>query len=452
MGRVAKWFLILALLLALGDFAFLLLTQNKTRYQTMQQLPDGSWLRLDGVQLSTNSFSFYAKAADGWRGKLMRFLPRTWTGRWGWTSLGGSLTTSAWGMVQGTNVGMFTVYESVSNNSTGFTYTRLEVFDDMGNTFIGGNAMGTLGSSDGKHELRVDAWVPQAFPRRGKTLGLRYFDRKGDGWQPVAEFVVPNPMPGKYPIWTAETMPSVKNDGDLSVMLESLKSGLSKVDNTRAAGSNEIAITEAVLRSTQQGKATNAWRPVAVEIQDATGNHWKPYPHVVSVERDGDKDHFSFNGALWPGEAAWKMKFEFSRVADFSPEETCTFNGILVPGATQVIDLGNTANIGNTRLTLKAISGTKAEQPGNLKWSTVKDRVNISVALDPVTPGQRLTLLKVTDENGDDVRFSRDDDWGSPERICVLRVPEGAKQLSLTFALHKSRYVEFLAKPVAVGK
>ena len=71
----------------------------------------------------------------------------------------------------------------------------------------------------------------------------------------------------------------------------------------------------------QAGHSTNTWRPIGVEISDATGNDWTPFPYKTQAEHEGDLDYFVFDGALWPGEAAWKMRFEFSRVADFEPND-----------------------------------------------------------------------------------------------------------------------------------
>src|SRR6185503_16773186 len=105
---------------------------------------------------------------------------------------------------------------------------------------------------------------------------------------------------------------------------------------SRALMDNEIASTRAALRIVQNGAESNSWRPIAAEIWDATGNHWEPEAHTISTRHGTNGlDYFSFRGALWPGEEAWKMRFELSRIADFSPDETATFNGIAVPGAMQ---------------------------------------------------------------------------------------------------------------------
>lgn len=434
----------LALPIALAGFVFYVLTQSREHYTKVQKLPNGATLWLVGVEMTNGFHTFQSKAVTGWRKTLSEHLPRALTSKFGWLPMSGGMTIGTGG--KGNSLGLFTSYEGPMTNSE-FTFTRLKVFDEQGNTFDAGTAMGTMASFNGKDSIRLDGWLPPAFPRRGKTLGLHYFERKGNEWVRVADFLIPNPAPGNYPTWTAESLPITKTNDDLIVTLESLKAGMSAADKSKPAASNEIALTEAKFRLVQSGHATNAWRPISVEISDATGNDWLPFPHISKVRHEGDADIFSFQGALWPGEAAWKMKFEFSRVSDFDPDEVFTFSGITVPGATQVITLDNATNVGGCKLQLKAISGEKAEQPGNLKWVTVKQRVNISIAVNPVLADRRLALLQVTDENGHEGDITREPDWNSGERVYGFKVPEGAKQLSLKFALHKSRIVEFQARP-----
>jgi hypothetical protein len=409
-------------------------------------LPDGSLLQLISISFTNGPHYYKGKGVTGWREKLAIMLPRPALGLLGWSLSGGSMTID--GRANGTNLAAFTICQMADkNNFQFFANTHLQVFDDLGNTFDGGAAMGTMGSFGGRNSYRVDGWTPPAFPRRGRTIGFRYFEKINETWQPVAEFVFPNPAVENYPTWTPEAIPATKSDGDLSVTLERLQSGLSKADWARAAASNEVAVTEATFHLTQAGHAANDWRPVSVNISDATGNDWLANAYYVTVKHEADSDSPAFDGALWPGEAAWKLRCEFSRVTNFAPEEIFTFSNIPMPGATDVNLLDNSTNIAGTKLQLVAITGESAEQPGNLKWSTVKKYVNISVRTDPSEWGKRLTLLKITDESGREAEVHRDYDWGGPERVYAFKPLDGAKEVSFTFAYHQSRFVEFLAKP-----
>jgi len=344
MGKL-KILLALVLITALGGFAFFILQRGNGQFSTERTLPDGTLLRIGEISFTNGVHSFQAKSISGWKAKVVQVLPKTLSSRLGILPWGGCMTINGSGI--GTNLGFFTFCDGPLANG-GFVFTRLEVFDDLGNVFDGGGARGTLGTSsfDGRNMLRIDGWTPSAFPRRGKTLGLRYFENRGHGWQQVAGFLIPNPAPGNYPTWIADPLPATKTNENLAVTLLALRSGLSQADEERPARTNEIAVTQATLRVAESGRSANSWRPIAVEISDATGNHWMPFPHTISTRHEEEVgDVFSFEGALWPGEAAWKMRFEFSRIADYEPGEVFTFGGITVPGATQVITLDNTTNV-----------------------------------------------------------------------------------------------------------
>jgi hypothetical protein len=450
MSGKTKLIFALALIITLGAFAFFILSNADKRALTGQRiLPDGSTLRLGAIQFTNGNFSYTATGITGWRARVCQIFPKSWVTKFGWMPMRGSITFGSGGI--GTNLCVFTVHEEPARNAR-FDDMRLMISDDLGNHFDAGTTRGVMTTSDMINELRVDGWCPPAFPRRGKTLDLRFYKRDESNAPCLAEFIIPNPAPGNYPTWTPQPLPATRTDGDLSITLTSLKSGLSKSDKTGPAASNEVAVTQAAFRVVQTGSKTNAWRPKQVEIRDATGNRWIPYPHMVSSRHEDGVDYLSIDGALWPGEAAWKMRFEFSRIADYEPAEIVTFSNIIVPGATQLINLDNTTNVGESKLQLVAISGEMAEQPGNLKWSMVKKHTNLSIRATPLPDGYRLALLKVTDDSGREADIKREPDWNPPERVYGFKTPDGAKRLNFTFALHKSRFVEFVARPEFVRK
>jgi hypothetical protein len=435
------------IVVALVCFAILLLSTAGHK-PSIQTLPDGSLLKLVSVSYSTNhSYHGALTMVTGWRKAIARILPKTSLARLGWTMTGGPSMT-VFGLGEGSsNLAVFTYCQEATNSS--FLYTRVQVFDDLGNTFDDGGARGTLDMRDNRQSIRVDCWNLSAFPRRSATVGLRYFLSSGRNkpWSQVAEFSIPNPAPGKYPNWSPEPTPATKTDGGLTVTLQSLTSGLSKIDPTRPVATNEVAVTEAVLHVTQTGRTNHSWRPKEVQTSDATGNKWKPLPYQVKTTHTDDSDTFTFDGALWPGESAWKLRFEFSRDDEYDPDEICAFSGIIVPGASQVIMLGDSTNVAGSELRLVAISGETAEQPGNLKWSTARKHTNLSIRVEPLPSDRRLTLVRITDETGREATIRRQPDYRSPEQVYAFKVPEGAKQLTATFALHKSCFVEFLARP-----
>lgn len=71
------------------------------------------------------------------------------------------------------------------------------------------------------------------------------------------------------------------------------------------------ARTECGFRVWVNGQDTLAWRPVALEVADATGNHWRPELDPRLEHPGGNPIMVGFYGALWPEEDAWKLRVKF---------------------------------------------------------------------------------------------------------------------------------------------
>ena len=70
----------------------------------------------------------------------------------------------------------------------------------------------------------------------------------------------------------------------------------------------------------------------------------------------------------------------------------------------------------------------------------------LAVQTDAPLDGMRLTLIEATDEQGREIKPMAMG-WGGTEFHFGLRDLGNARSLNLTLALHRSRFVEFTAKP-----
>lgn len=173
--------------------------------------------------------------------------------------------------------------------------SRVIVSDDHGQTFDG--VLNYMGSSS---MLSL-----QPFPRRGSELYLRPVIMGHDSG---VVFTIPNPCPGPHPVWKAQPMPIRATNSTLQVTLESFVA-----DRVQAR-------TRCALRVQEDGRGSTAWLPVAFEISDATGNHWKP--GVDAVQSTNGLFDCSLFGALWPDEDAWRVHVEF-KPGDKQPGAAC---------------------------------------------------------------------------------------------------------------------------------
>jgi hypothetical protein len=153
---------------------------------------------------------------------------------------------------------------------------------------------------------------------------------------------------------------------------------------------------------------------------------------------------------LWPDEPAWKLRVEFSRTSGFSSDELWTVSEIpFVKGDINNMwnNRNNTNVFAETTLNdihlqlFKAIqpSAEQARNYGNL------DAV-LLIRAKPMPEGWRMKLAKVTDDRGHEVQAQ---DWGSGggDYRFALRNFGGSTNINITLAFHRSRYVEFTAKP-----
>jgi hypothetical protein len=101
---------------------------------------------------------------------------------------------------------------------------QLVLCDASGFGVTGGHSIMRLGTPGNS----IEGWAYEHWPRRGRTFTLRIYElgrRYGDATL-IDEFTVRNPKPYTYPVWTARPPPITAHEGDLSVTLTELVSGV----------------------------------------------------------------------------------------------------------------------------------------------------------------------------------------------------------------------------------
>ncbi len=171
----------------------------------------------------------------------------------------------------------------------------------LGATVHSGRNSRLVRSADG-HLIKLERYEFQ----RGRELTLHLMSPD----EVLAEFRIPNPCPGPHPTWRAFPLPLVATNGELEITLEKLTA-----DGKRRR-------TECLFRIRENGRESAAWLPVAFEISDATGNHWRPGGKTPVLVPPGDAVVGWFSGALWPEEEAWKLRIEFQPANQEPSRET----------------------------------------------------------------------------------------------------------------------------------
>ena len=302
-----------------------------------------------------------------------------------------------------------------------------------------------------------------AFPRRQGKFVVRA-QEQGNGGQEMSEqkFVVSNPAGGKsFTKWTAEPLPSTKDDDDLSVTLTKLAAGADTPNQRNQDDADDAANkgVQAVFHVERNGKPVSNWQPVSVETTDATGNHVNG--GINQNNWQDNNDTVTYQYGLWPDEPAWKLKFEFSQQSSFADNELWTVHNIpLQPGRQQDFynaprNAGTNAAVAETDLNgvhLKILPAKHfTDMPPNSQ-----PQGGLTIQITPALPdGMRMTLISLTDDQTNDIGYwdqgmMRNNNLSSYR--YALRDVTGATNLNLAIALHKSRFVEFTAKPASPEK
>lgn len=301
-----------------------------------------------------------------------------------------------------------------------------------------------------------------AFPRRQREFLLRVQEQSNGGPEMAAnEFHIRHPV-GDFPAMTPDTLPSTQDDNDLSVTLTKLVAG-AKATYTYNNDDQDDAMNKAVQATFQvqrNGHSVTNWQPVAVVTSDATGNSVSG--QIENNQWQDNDDAVIYQFGLWSDEPAWKMRFEFSQQSSFAPEEQWWVPGIPVESG-KMQDFWNSP-YNNRRGSQTNAPFAETDLNGfHVKVFPAKSFTDMSPGGQPqggiyiqVTPplpeGMRLTIARLTDNQTNDISFYENvfnPRQGMSVDQCQLRDLGDATNLNLTIALHKSRFVEFTAKPEA---
>jgi len=200
-----------------------------------------------------------------------------------------------------------------------------------------------------------------------------------------------------------------------------------------------------------------------VETSDATGNHVTGWSQTFN---NGDNNQptqwpdgdgtLTYQYGLWAGEP-WKIRLEFSQQSDFADYEVWNVPGVpVLPGKQQeMYNYGNRRNsmtnapFAETDLNgfhIKLFPAKQFTDAGNNNWM----QGGLFVEIKPDTlDGYRLTV-KATDDQTNDIpcsHYSNNQNNNIASYRYRLQDAYGLTNLNVSIALHKSRFVEFTAKP-----
>jgi len=295
----------------------------------------------------------------------------------------------------------------------------------------------------------VTDWQLGIFPRRGQMVRLRAYQQASGGMTRVAEFSVANPTPGPHPVWRAEPLPVTKRAGSLAITLRQLECGVHGEEPHVAASHGAKGWTVATFDVKENGYSSDDWHVEEVTFSDATGNavtgeEHSPeygYYHYPSGTPPGEQV-LAFLDALWPGEA-WKLRVELARSARYEQRDIARIRGVVAPvlGGTwtppKQAQRRFTTRVHGTTVRVLSTARTDPDEP---------NRVRVEVRASGLRPHERVALISSRTE-APRYTFTAHEGEGDGTHELYLEVPPGVRTVDLALAVHRSRFVEFVAQP-----
>ena len=325
--------------------------------------------------------------------------------------------------------------------------------------------------------VEVHGFALNAYPRWEKDIALRIADAYGHELS-KEKFVMVNLQPRSFGNEKTKPLPNTQSDGDVEVTLTKLIAGAPLEPYRRQKSISQDDPKNKCVRIAfdfkQKGQSVTNWYPWLVDISDAVGNHVQTSmqyqdnelirQHSISMQgyaltyTYGTNDEYKgyyFLPGLWPDEPAWKVRLEFTRNSGFDDDEILTLTNLPVRSGTQKDhDEEWSWEPGQTNLFLGdyTVNGIQLKlfvpilYPSEINKGAKFISVIMRANPDPEPKGMRITLLKATDDQGRELRSPFNPTaWLN----CTFDFPNDrdTKTLNLSFALHKSRFVEFTVKP-----
>jgi hypothetical protein len=365
-------------------------------------------------------------------------------------TISGTRNRGGGGSIDGTNNSVVVWIESESKKTGQNQYPnyQLFVYDRAETACV---SAWSRSSGEIKNGVYLQGYLLDAFPRQDRKILLRVgaWNNMGGGMQVAkGEFLVSNPARGKaFSKWTPDAMPDTQSDGDLNVTLTKLVYNVRGFGSEKGASAND-PMNKAVLAAfhcEQKGATVTNWQVLRIETSDATGNQVQNRSWSTSRDDNGDAS-MTYQYGLWLAETPWKVRAEMSRTGGFNDDEMWSVTNLPVQNGTWN-DLWN--NGGGNRRTNSAFAETTLNGIHLKLFPAIQvaeqHQGGVRVSTKPDLPeGYRLSIL-ATDEHGRALQGWGPNGGGGnyTEQIQNLR----GKSLNVVIALHKSRFVEFTAKP-----
>ena len=288
------------------------------------------------------------------------------------------------------------------------------------------------------------AWKLENYPRSSSTLRLRFYQRDRL-YEPHLEGEVQIPNPRRFS-GSAATPPlpqPVPVNGRTFTLL-TLTTGAPLGAPLTNRSVPLAPWTQATFAIEEPGPRGSNWTVRAVEGWGASGNHFSALQPLVLADLASVR--LAFPEPLWPEETSWRLQVEFVRRQGFADDALIPLPPLPLLPERAAFTTNVHASAQTVLLSEVTLRGITQLRP----WTRGNYRPNCEVVVrfsSRATHRVHLSLARVVDDQGREVRFGHETGDGAGRYEAALEVPPAATQLQLTFAAQTGVWVEFHALP-----
>jgi hypothetical protein len=305
--------------------------------------------------------------------------------------------------------------------------------------------LGTFPESNG---VKV-AWRFENYPRLQKEFTLRFYEsdlfrvrtrREG-------EVAVRNPLPVARPAAPALMAPVRATNGILECTLVSFRCGGPPPRRPLTARSAIAPWVTAEFEFRENGQPTTNWTVKRIEAFGATSNYFSGDRLVVELEEG--RRVARFTGAFWQDEPDWKLVAHVAPTRNFPAESLWTVHLPTRAFLDESFVTNLQAEARGVRDFRLAIGPAHVDLRGKV---TPEKRVAfLRVNYTPLPLDLHVDLASAIDDQGRELVIAHS--LASRPGVCEadLELDHGAQYVDLTFAIHRSRRLEFRVRPLLVS-
>lgn len=252
-----------------------------------------------------------------------------------------------------------------------------------------------------------------------------------EGWIPLTQWSIrpPHPLP-KPTNWLKESLPLRRVSEDLEVVLTNL------VVNAYPHEGWDMAVPDSLPQddsASARFELFHAGRPATQWQLERVSSLMDPYGGSFgsALSSQNGSNFVQWSPIPWPGHL-WRLGVEFTRISGFASNEIVTFTNLIV-GESQPV----------SKMTVHG--GVSVKRVGESHWDYPD--FDLVLSFQPVRQPARLTLLSVSDAQGNPVHGTRSS-WSDTENTFRLTGSSPTNgPFTATLALQLGTVLEFTAEP-----